>query len=218
MLIRFIFQFLFIRQAAFQNFLPLINGKPVDIKERPYQVAINVNYVPFFKADCFCGGAIISANYILTAAHTFHNKDYTFVARVGTSDCTWWGTVYYIKDNGIIFHPEFKAEPRLINDLAILEMATEIKFTNEIPQPIVMASADFSTSNAFVEISGYGRTCFGMDCPESKQLEKIEVNTLTFDECRKYHANILPNMICHIDQNRRWTSIIAECLTHTGSV
>ncbi len=98
---------------------------------------------------------------------------------------------------------EYAEEPKLINDIAILEMDPEIQFTDNV-QPIVMADEEFSTSNLFVDASGYGKNCFE-SCPITN-LKKVELSTLSLEECRQYHMKILPNMICYIDKNRRSTS------------
>lgn len=182
--------------------LTMVGGLPVDIKERPYQVSINVNYIPLLYADCHGAGVIISSKYVLTAAHIC-DQGLDYVVRAGSSDCTWWGTVYHIKS--IKPHPLFTRNPTLINDVAILEMATSIIFT-DVVQPIIMADENFSPSNLFVEISGYGRICHKEDCPNSKQLMKIELETTSVDECQKSLKNWLPNMICHIDKNKQSTS------------
>ncbi|KAG4069862.1 hypothetical protein HA402_009569 [Bradysia odoriphaga] len=126
----------------------MINGKEIDIDTRPYQVAINIDrrYLRIFS-ECHGGGVIISAKYILTAAHVVNSTDspeYKYFVRLGTSELTWWGESFDIKENGKICHPLYERLPRLTYDIAILEMDREIQFTNKI-QPIVMADENFNT-------------------------------------------------------------------------
>src|SRR5215467_8808115 len=46
----------------------IVGGEPTDIKEHPWQVALQ------FRGTFFCGGSIIAQKWILTAAHCFESS------------------------------------------------------------------------------------------------------------------------------------------------
>lgn len=48
------------------NFNKIVGGKPINIEEVPYQVALNLNVNGL---QHFCGGSILSEKFIMTAAH-----------------------------------------------------------------------------------------------------------------------------------------------------
>ncbi|XP_037048098.1 clotting factor B-like [Bradysia coprophila] len=143
-------------------------------------------------------GVIISRNYVLTAADCVDKTEYTYVIRAGSSDCTWWGSIYNIKKKFI--HDLFVRKPSLKYDIAVLETATEIQFTDAV-RSIIMAEKDFDPSDVFVEISGYGRICADNQCPNSDKLMKVEMEVITRDECLNYFPKILSNELCHIDSS-----------------
>ncbi|KAJ6648271.1 Trypsin-7 [Pseudolycoriella hygida] len=177
---------------SFRDELKIVNGNLINIKDRPYQVGIHVQFFIFF-VQCTCGGTIISDKYVLTAAHCVDRED-TYFLRMGSERCLRYGVVNVAKT--ITIHPLFKRDPYTINDMAVIETVVPIKFT-EFIQPIAMADKDFDAITLNVEITGYGRLC--LDCDMSELLEKIDETILKYTECKKYRSNVLPNMYCHKD-------------------
>lgn len=175
----------------------IVNGNEVPIEDRPFQVSLNSNYWPYIYAFHECGGVIISNKFVLTAAHCI-DKNETFVVRAGTEISTRWGTVYHVKNT--IIHPKYVPYNKVDNpknDMALLEVSTEIQFTNKI-QPIQMAEEGFPKyNNLIVTASGYGQTCF--NCSVSGTLLQVVLATILFDECNKMTRIELNNTICAID-------------------
>ncbi|KAH9641190.1 hypothetical protein HF086_004577 [Spodoptera exigua] len=87
----------------------IVGGQNATIENHPYQVSFVVNN------SYFCGGFIVSENYILTAAHCAQNVDpSTVVLRAGS---TWRrnGTIIPIAE--VIAHPEYD-NPAFDKDVA----------------------------------------------------------------------------------------------------
>lgn len=80
----------------------------------------------------FCGCAIISSKWILSAAHCINrkNKDNLFLI-VGTNNYLSGGQVYHIEH--FIVHPNFKAfEESVINDIGLIRVMGEIQFNRKV--------------------------------------------------------------------------------------
>jgi secreted trypsin-like serine protease len=48
----------------------IVNGVQTTVKELPYQVSVQLKY--YGKFFHICGGALISGNVVVSAAHCFH--------------------------------------------------------------------------------------------------------------------------------------------------
>lgn len=174
--------------------LAITGGTKIEsIQNRPFQVAINVDYYRAIYADCRCGGTIISANFVLTAAHCLrHSSDPGYyVVRVGTLDCTWWGTIYEVEE--LFIHPNYTFEP-LRNDIAALKLKTSIEFGKRV-QPIPMVDATFiNDNNVISNASGYGAEM--VNGPSLGYLKQIELATIDMRECSRFNVNLFDNQIC----------------------
>lgn len=172
---------------------PIVNGELVEhISERPYKVAINEYYIPFWSAYSNCGGVIISERFVLTAAHCIdENADY--VVRVRTLDSTTWGDIYKIED--IIIHENYTRHPYTRNDLALLKLTSNINF-NENVHAIELAGEDFPKYvNLLVTALGYGADCIS-----------------------EYFNNLYDNQICAMDsESKKKSGMYFYCAIHFQS-
>ena len=90
----------------------------------------------------YCGGAIVSENVIVTAAHCFFKGGYIRTTQIRTGDQNFIDTsdddlVRTYEVSSIIKHPEYRAGYAK-NDLAIVYTKTPIEFnarTNQISLP-----------------------------------------------------------------------------------
>lgn len=189
-------------QSALCDF-EIVNGYEISIKERPFQVSINDEYIPFFYANHHCGGSIISKKFVITAAHCVDDRaDRSgYVVREGTADSTWFGDIYYI--NKISIHQNYTYRP-LRYDIALMEIIGEIVFSENV-QPIELAYPNFLNYNGLlVYASGYGSKCY--KCPFTEKLMQITVGTVALEECKVYRPTVLENMICAKDPRNISTS------------
>lgn len=118
----------------------------------PYMASI-----AFRGKRSYCGGAIINSRYVISSGH--------MLFRLQTRDLiVYLGAWKYSDLDAVpasiakaVIHPEFNVRRRL-NDIALVRMANEIKFTNLV-QPIALPDMDFSDvhGETFL-VSGFGLT------------------------------------------------------------
>lgn len=103
-------------------------GKSIHIEEVPYQVVI------LYQDSPVCGGAIISSNYILTAAHCFGRNEREYRVRTGSSWRNSEGSLHDIQSYSCRedCHRDLYEKPsKLIvptNDIALVKLTNPIEF------------------------------------------------------------------------------------------
>ena len=118
-----------------------------------------------------CGGAIISENMILTAAHCVERgwseysrgsnfKETAILVRFGHSLLKPTGSV---KVKSKIIHPNYFQNFHEVNDIALLELSEDLEFNEKI-QPIALPDEDFDETNYLDKsrskfmVAGWGTT------------------------------------------------------------
>lgn len=145
--------------------------------------------VDLSASTLFCGGAIISPFYILSAAHCYTGSLATASnvgALVGDQDYTIgsdtpYSALYRIAT--ITKHGLFDAT-RNLNDIALLKTSTEIEF-NEGVGPACLPYGFSSTafdSNVALDAPGWGTTSFAG--PVSTALKTVQLTTMNVATCK----------------------------------
>ncbi|XP_063961428.1 chymotrypsinogen B-like [Lytechinus pictus] len=148
--------------------------------EWPWQIAL---YTPNGR---FCGGSIITPEWILTAAHCVEfnaTDDNPYTIKAGS-------LLYSTNDQSgqsrdvqqVIKHRLYG--PGLINDIALLKLVTPLNFTNEV-QPVCLPSADESVPKPeeYVTFTGWGSF--------------TERNARQPDLLQEGRMPVIPNYFCH---------------------
>lgn len=165
----------------------IVGGHEASIEDHPYQVSFVVNN------SYFCGGFIVSENYVLTAGHCAQNVDSsTVVLRAGSS----WrknGTIIPIAE--VIPHPEYD-NPAFDKDVAVMKTAEPITFCDNI-QPIPLpAKGEPLDEESKIIVSGWGKERFGASTiPE--RLMAVEIPVVSDIKCRLAYSDVITeNMWC----------------------
>nr|ABG02682.1 CG9897 [Drosophila melanogaster]ABG02684.1 CG9897 [Drosophila melanogaster]ABG02688.1 CG9897 [Drosophila melanogaster]ABG02689.1 CG9897 [Drosophila melanogaster]ABG02700.1 CG9897 [Drosophila melanogaster] len=149
----------------------IINGNTVNIKDAPWYASIIVN------SKLKCGGAIISKNYILTAAKCVDGYSARSIqVRLGTSSCGTSGSIAGICK--VKVHSQYSSW-RFDNNLALLKTCELLNTTDEI-KPIERANKvpdDNSRANRIS--SGIEEKCFQLPV----QLHGTQVRILSQKQC-----------------------------------
>ena len=156
----------------------IINGDAIPITDAPWQVALlNAAVTNDFQAQ-YCGGAIISATVIVTAAHCFDPGTPSRVQILtGTADLNNGTPRTNVAE--IRTYPSYDSDTAA-NDIALLRLATPLNLDGTIRRALALppTSDSWPTAGTAALVSGWGNTDpDGSAYPE--QLRAAQVNVLT---------------------------------------
>lgn len=170
----------------------VLNGTPSVLGGRPYQVALLKNN------DQFCGGNIISDEWILTAAHCVKGQRASQISvRAGSLKYNSGGQV--AKVASVKIHPQYRDVTQGY-DMAVMKLATPLKF-NENVSAIRLPTLDIANKVARVGdtliISGWGMTRSGDTRSRSQVLREAPLPIFKSEDCSKHlRKTLTPGMIC----------------------
>ncbi|XP_045487759.1 chymotrypsin-1-like isoform X2 [Pieris rapae] len=152
----------------------VVGGKDAPEKLVPHQVALK-----FKDGWTFCGGAVISDRWILTAAHCVKSlKPSEFIAVVGTLSKDKGGTKYEISK--VNANKEHNKPKRYDNDIAVISTKEAIKF-NEYVKALPLPEKDVTSGMSCI-LSGWGKSHYW---PQPEKLQYLYVKTLNSNDCNK---------------------------------
>nr|XP_023017618.1 chymotrypsin BII-like [Leptinotarsa decemlineata] len=164
----------------------IIGGQDAAPHAYPYQVGM---YLTKGISQEFCGGSIISSNYVLTAAHCLdkaskatlifgaHNikEDEATQVRVTITDVTQF-----------IIHPGWNAAS-LTNDIALVKLLGAIKESNVI-KFVKLASGSDTFAGSKGIVTGWGVT-FNSQKGVTPVLKYVTSTILTNEDCKNVNAD-----------------------------
>ncbi|KAL4876757.1 trypsin-like cysteine/serine peptidase domain-containing protein [Aspergillus karnatakaensis] len=168
----------------------IVGGYTAGRTEFPYQVSIQTS-------SHFCGGSIISPDYILTAAHcaTKHVASRLRV-RVGSPSHNSGGQLVRVAE--IISHADYNADT-IENDIAVLRLTQSLQL-GEAVGVIDLPPSNETTpeTGAVCTVSGWGTTSHeGADLPTN--LRAVDIKVIDHALCREWYEdvrNVTDQMVC----------------------
>lgn len=189
------FIFPYQRPASKSPFIRIVGGDQAYPNQFPYQVGM---YVTKQLEQTFCGGSVISANYVLTAAHCVEGAisvDLIFGAQNISSNTE--STRQRQTSTSYTIHPGWDRST-LTNDIAIIKLSTPLTL-NKYVQTIKLASGSDTYAGNQGTIIGWGITSDSQRAVTD--ILRYASNTiLSNDQCKAagsdYSAIIQPVHIC----------------------
>ncbi|CAG9770112.1 unnamed protein product [Ceutorhynchus assimilis] len=132
----------------------IVGGQQASPNQFPYQVAL---YIKYKMTEIFCGGSLVSANYVLTAAHCAEGAISIdiILGAYNVSD-TSENTQQHQTSTTYKVHPEWDSSA-LINDLALIKLSTPAKINSSV-QIIALPKGNDSYAGSTGVITGWGKT------------------------------------------------------------
>lgn len=175
----------------------IVNGTPTAITSVPWQV-----YVYGEQRRAGCGGSVLSARVVLTAAHCVASgttplptTEFTVVA--GLSDFTTWtpgqappAGVQAVGVSQLRIHPAYVPEPFIADDVAVLTLAQPLNLSTPRTRAIALAPVGAGPApGAPVLASGYG-----VQAPGGQPNGQLYSTTLAVVSDIDCLTSITPNM------------------------
>ncbi|XP_050672335.1 trypsin-like isoform X2 [Leptidea sinapis] len=183
----------------------IVGGVTTTIKKYPYQVSLKM-----VKGNGYyqCGGSIISASYILTAAHCLYEFEDVYVIAGSTvlengMQLVSLGNNLFeevpilpkTKARNFTWHPNYNTSTGDY-DVGIVQLEKPLKLNgiNEAAIRLVKSGTNIKPGTG-VTVSGWGTTSENGET--SDLLKEVELFVVSDEECRKhYGSRLTPRMFC----------------------
>nr|CAD7423873.1 unnamed protein product [Timema monikensis] len=170
----------------------IIGGEDAAIIDFPYQLSLG-----YFGSHS-CGASIISADWLLTAAHCVYRRSASILAvRAGSSIRNSGGTLHYFEK--VIIHQDYD-DDYLANDIAVIKVNTSFEFGPSVQPVALPIQNETLTPGTLVVVTGWGSTnqASAEALSQSKVLRKVEVAVVDDETCHRELSNytFYPSMIC----------------------
>jgi len=166
----------------------ITNGSPASSGQFPWQVAL---YLSVSGGTVFCGGSLISQNWVLTAAHC---------AQGVTGVTGYFGVISLTVTTGretrtasrAIVHASYSSST-LANDVALLQLNSALTLSNTI-RTISLATSALS-SGVDVTVSGWGVTSDNSGTI-SNTLNYVSLSSIANSQCSSYYGSLHEGIVC----------------------
>merc|ERR1719347_2312706 len=156
----------------------------------PWQVAL------FIDDAWFCGGSIISENYILTAAHCADDAGY-FDVMAGAHDVRASSEPHRVEVtsyNGWT-HPQWNTQD-LSNDLALIELPSPLPMSDYITTSCLPSTGDTADEDELVTCTGWGKPSdsAGGISPVLRMVEDLPI--ISNSDCNAIYGIVGSGVVC----------------------
>jgi secreted trypsin-like serine protease len=171
-----------------------VGGHDADPGEWPWQARVQ-------PGPYLCGGSLIAADWVLTAAHCVTDGSSTISPanvtvtlgdyRLSSADGT---EQEFIGVSQVIPHPDYDPSSN-DNDVALLQLPTPATLIPDQVEVVLLNREADITAGTLATVTGWGTTSFGGNIADI--LQEVEVPVVTNQVCNQaYFGAITPNMLC----------------------
>ena len=174
----------------------VVGGMEAAVNEWPWQVALRL----VKDKNITCGGALVSPDWVVTAAHCLQSIPNTDVFYVTVGD--------YTRDESsvnpfrvavsvvqMVTHPQFDSLT-VDNDIALLRLSRSLEYTPGVaPVCLPCGLTEKTLLHRKGTVTGWGTTAAQGNV--SRVLREVELPLLTTKECQQYLSSaVTSNMLC----------------------
>ncbi|XP_017105823.2 trypsin theta [Drosophila bipectinata] len=175
----------------------IVGGEDTTIRAHPYQVSLQKK-----NSNHFCGGSIIDAYTIVTAAHCLVGvKAEKIFVRLGSTLYNEGGRLVAVR---ALAYSENYNSKTMENDVGILKLAEKVEETDDI-RYIALAEKTPETGTPAV-VTGWGSKCYFWCMSLPKTLQEVLVNIVDWKVCGsdtyKYGEIIYDTMVCAYEKKK----------------
>lgn len=173
----------------------IVGGSPIDVTAAPWQVLLRINNATQ------CGGAIIDASWILTAAHCMTGMSPAQVeAFVGVTDQNRLSRDQQVQVSQVIVNPGWNSA-NYSNDLALIGLTTPVvpsATVQPVALPLVQDPSAWPALGELGTISGWGTTTPSGSSSAVLRAATVQIlSSPTDQKCGEYGSSFMPgNHVC----------------------
>ncbi|RZC36191.1 Trypsin domain containing protein [Asbolus verrucosus] len=175
----------------------IIGGQEAEPHSIPYQAFLEV----YAKEEAwYCGGSLISENYVLTAAHCgedlLNSAVEAHVTLGAHKPLETEDTQVVLVSKEVKIHENYDSVD-ITNDIGLIKLPEAVTLTDAIQLVTLPSSADADNTYEGVSarVSGWGLTD-GFGDQLSDVLNYVDVNVINNPECEKSFGELVPSILC----------------------
>ncbi|NWY53491.1 CTRL protease, partial [Chionis minor] len=168
----------------------IINGQTAVPGSWPWQVSLQTR-----SGSHFCGGSLISEEWVVTAAHCQFNP-YSHVVVLGEHDLTSSSESVQVKTvSRAITNPNWNSYT-LNNDITLLKLSSPARLGARV-SPVCLPPANLELpANLRCVTTGWGRISTSSQAP-AQRLQQVALPLISPSQCKQYWGNrITSSMLC----------------------
>jgi len=171
----------------------IVGGQETEVNEYPWQVGL----VSSWGTSPWCGGSLISNQYVMTAAHCTEGSSPSDIrVLLGEHDIS-DAENYIVPISQIIDHPNYNFP---FNDYSILKLTSPITFSETISPICLPAITSEQYVGELATVTGWGTLSSGGSSPNV--LQEVDVTVLSNADCKNSYSEISDVHICAADNGK----------------
>jgi len=182
----------------------IVGGTQAKIGAFPYQVAILLK-----NGEMYCGGSVLTANIVLTAAHCKMPKVADFKIVAGSNSYKNYSATGQERQITKFLPHENYTDGFSGWDIALVKVATPFVL-NAVVKPIALTTNKTYLTGAVIS-TGWGRTKHGEPKSIPEFLQVVTLNMFPYAECLHYWDKLPKNVYC------AWSFGKGTCSGDSGS-